>query len=198
MYHKLATVYLGKEQGAKALPLLQRSLQVEPTYLPALIDTAIAHFYNADEGKAEMALRAVDRLSPNHVSAAKLREAMKKNKAIRGGAARRGTMGTPNKPGPGPGGGPGFRGGKPNPQMAARQAKMAAARAQAEQHAAKGRGAKSAKGFAPTAARSAADMMETMQAQLEAELERRRSMGEDVKEPRRRQRAALGGESADE
>ena len=44
------------------------SLKVEPAYLPALIDTAIAHFYEHDERKAEIALRAVDKVCLAHVN----------------------------------------------------------------------------------------------------------------------------------
>lgn len=50
---------LQHERGSEALPLLARSLQLHPVYVPALIDTAIAHFYARDLEGTEAAIKKV-------------------------------------------------------------------------------------------------------------------------------------------
>ena len=108
IYHAFLTLFslaipfthTQKENGAKALPLLEKALRIEATYLPALIDTAIAYLYMGEYGAVDKALIKVDRQSPGHGAAKKIREAMGRGKAPKGNAARRSMMGQRNNQGP--------------------------------------------------------------------------------------------------
>lgn len=51
VYHKIATVFLGKEDGASALPLLDKCLEIYPDYVSAVVDRAAALFYLKDPVK---------------------------------------------------------------------------------------------------------------------------------------------------
>ena len=51
VYHKIATVFLGKEDGASALPLLDKCLEIYPDYVAAVVDKAAALFYLKDPVK---------------------------------------------------------------------------------------------------------------------------------------------------
>ena len=180
--------------GSNALPLLSKALDIEPMYLPALIDTAIAHLYERDHSAVEKALIKVERHSPGHGTAKKIREAMGRGKTPKGNAARRSMMGQPvkGKPGPGPGsaggrggrgggGGSGGVGGGGGGMSREEMARMLQAKGgpAAKLKGAAGAGAGTMrKEFTPDAAQGAKGMMEQMKAQLEAEVQRRKANGQ--------------------
>ena len=184
--------------GSNALPLLSKALGIEPMYLPALIDTAIAHLYERDHSAVEKALIKVERHSPGHGTVKKIREAMGRGKTPKGNAARRSMMGQPvkGKPGPGPGPGPGHghgsaggrgghggRGGGGSGGGMSREemARMLQAKGgpAAKLKGVPGAGAGTMrKEFTPDAAQGAKGMMEQMKAQLEAEVQRRKANGQ--------------------
>jgi hypothetical protein len=136
-----------KENGAKALPLLEKALRIESTYLPALIDSAIAFLYMGEYEAVNKALVKVDRQSPGHGAAKKIREAMGRGKAPKGNAARRSMMGQRNNQGP--------------PKHS--------------KHAKPHAGPK--KEFSPDAVHSAQSMLHGMRQQLESEVARRKKLG---------------------
>lgn len=80
VYHKLATVFLSKELGADAIPLLQRSLNILPNYLPALVDITASHVMNKDKRRATEALSKLSSVAPNHSQIAQLRKAISRLK----------------------------------------------------------------------------------------------------------------------
>ena len=175
--------------GSKALPLLSKALGIEPTYLPALIDTAIAHLYDGNHNAVEKALLKVDRASPGHSAAKKIREMMGRGSTVKGNAARRSMMGQPLKAGPGAA--------KDTAEAQQKMAAMKSAAAQAQRGSAKGAGMGMGKGGggkgkgggmgkgksgdgkhkAPDTASNAQAMMEQMRTQLESEVQRRKKLG---------------------
>lgn len=96
VYHKLATAYLSvsfivyferthltktiiiqKELSEDAIPLLQLSLEVLPSYLPALVDLTVAHFMNHDRDEAQKALSTLVALAPSHPSIGQFQKAIR-------------------------------------------------------------------------------------------------------------------------
>jgi len=67
-YHQLASCFLATENPRAALPLLERSKQISPTYLAAAVDTIGAYHMMKDEKGAERALEAALEagVPPNH------------------------------------------------------------------------------------------------------------------------------------
>ena len=75
VYHKLGTTFLNAKQDAnKAFPLFEKSLNIMPDYIPALVDKAVAYVLLKDGVKAELAVREVEKLIPNHPIVNKIRQ----------------------------------------------------------------------------------------------------------------------------
>ena len=162
-----------KEMGSKALALLNKSLAIETTYLPALLDTAIAYLYLQDFSAVEKALIKVDRQSPGHGAAKKIREAMGRGTAPKGNAARRSMMGQQNnkiKPPP-------TKSMSPE-QRAALARKMATMQGKGGPKSGHKKPFPGDKEYTPDAVNGAQQMMEQMKAQLEHEVQRRKQLGQ--------------------
>ena len=75
VYHKLGTTFLNAKQDAnKAFPLFEKSLKILPDYIPALIDKSVAYVLLKDGVNAELAVREVEKLVPNHPIVNKIRQ----------------------------------------------------------------------------------------------------------------------------
>jgi len=75
VYHKLGTTFLNAKQDAnKAFPLFEKSLNILPDYVPTLIDKAVAYVLLKDGVAAELAVREVEKLVPNHPIVNKIRQ----------------------------------------------------------------------------------------------------------------------------
>jgi len=75
VYHKLGTTFLNAKQDAKkAFPLFEKSLNILPDYIPTLIDKAVAYVLLKDGVNAELAVREVEKLVPNHPIVNKIRQ----------------------------------------------------------------------------------------------------------------------------
>lgn len=75
VYHKLGTTFLNAKQDAnKAFPLFEKSLNIMPDYVPTLVDKAVAYILLKDGVNAELAVREVEKLIPNHPIINKIRQ----------------------------------------------------------------------------------------------------------------------------
>lgn len=60
MYHKIATAYMGRMLTREAIPLLEKSTEICPTFFPSLVELPYVY---VEDGRVEEALKSLENLS---------------------------------------------------------------------------------------------------------------------------------------
>jgi hypothetical protein len=86
--------------GQHAIPLLDKALEILPTYGPALVDKAVSYYMLKDTHNAEIALSRLEAVHPSHPSIESIRSALWDNDGTgqqpkKGGARKKGAKESP-------------------------------------------------------------------------------------------------------